>query len=240
MGIRFACPNGHKLNVKDELAGRRALCPNCGARIVVPAADQGSRVASVSPAADSVGATSNLVFPSTALPPVSDAPAPGDDVAPAGTEAPVNSAPPLMVPLATPPVGARPPLRGGARGPARSVGSPSGTAEPAITDAPTDTAPVIQYLSHRRRRRQKQLTVAIVLLLAVIVLAIVLVWVVQRGPETITTPQGRIDLGGWARASSDAPDGYVRIWGVAGRSDPATRPFAKLAGHNDLQVRCES
>jgi hypothetical protein len=37
MGIRFLCPNGHKLNVKMELAGKRAMCPDCGAKLVVPA-----------------------------------------------------------------------------------------------------------------------------------------------------------------------------------------------------------
>jgi hypothetical protein len=37
MGIRFLCPNGHKLNVKTELAGKRAICPDCGAKLVVPA-----------------------------------------------------------------------------------------------------------------------------------------------------------------------------------------------------------
>jgi hypothetical protein len=37
MGIRFFCPNGHKLNVKAELAGKRAICPDCGAKLVVPA-----------------------------------------------------------------------------------------------------------------------------------------------------------------------------------------------------------
>src|SRR5689334_3664855 len=36
MGIRFLCPNGHKLNVKTFLAGKRAICPDCGARVVVP------------------------------------------------------------------------------------------------------------------------------------------------------------------------------------------------------------
>jgi hypothetical protein len=38
MGIRFFCPNGHKLNVKSELAGKRAICPDCGARLIVPVA----------------------------------------------------------------------------------------------------------------------------------------------------------------------------------------------------------
>lgn len=36
MGIRFQCPNGHKLNVKADLAGKRASCPECGAKLVVP------------------------------------------------------------------------------------------------------------------------------------------------------------------------------------------------------------
>jgi hypothetical protein len=38
MGIRFLCPNGHKLNVKAELAGKRASCPECGVKLVIPAA----------------------------------------------------------------------------------------------------------------------------------------------------------------------------------------------------------
>jgi hypothetical protein len=41
MGIRFQCPNGHKLNVKADLAGKRAICPSCGVRIVVPAESNG-------------------------------------------------------------------------------------------------------------------------------------------------------------------------------------------------------
>ena len=37
MGIKFLCPNGHKLHVKTFLSGKRAICPKCGARVVVPA-----------------------------------------------------------------------------------------------------------------------------------------------------------------------------------------------------------
>ena len=36
MGIRFSCSNGHKLNVKDELAGRRGRCPECGVSVQIP------------------------------------------------------------------------------------------------------------------------------------------------------------------------------------------------------------
>ena len=37
MGIRFYCPNGHKLNVKAFLAGKRGICPFCGAKVRIPA-----------------------------------------------------------------------------------------------------------------------------------------------------------------------------------------------------------
>jgi hypothetical protein len=36
MGIRFYCPNGHKLNVKEFQAGRRGICPFCGAKTQIP------------------------------------------------------------------------------------------------------------------------------------------------------------------------------------------------------------
>ena len=37
MGIRFRCPNGHKLNVKSFQAKMRGVCPYCGAKFTVPA-----------------------------------------------------------------------------------------------------------------------------------------------------------------------------------------------------------
>ena len=36
MGIRFLCPNGHKMNVKSFLAGRKGICPKCGIRVDIP------------------------------------------------------------------------------------------------------------------------------------------------------------------------------------------------------------
>lgn len=36
MGIRFECPNGHRLNVKAFLAGKRGFCPDCDAKFIVP------------------------------------------------------------------------------------------------------------------------------------------------------------------------------------------------------------
>ena len=36
MGIRFQCPNGHNLHVKSFLAGKRAICPECGIKVLIP------------------------------------------------------------------------------------------------------------------------------------------------------------------------------------------------------------
>ena len=36
MGIRFFCPNGHKLHVKEFQAGRRGICPHCGVSMDIP------------------------------------------------------------------------------------------------------------------------------------------------------------------------------------------------------------
>lgn len=36
MGIRFSCSNGHRLNVKAELAGRKGRCPKCGVAVHIP------------------------------------------------------------------------------------------------------------------------------------------------------------------------------------------------------------
>jgi len=36
MGIRFYCPNGHKLNVKEFQAGRKGICPFCGSKTQIP------------------------------------------------------------------------------------------------------------------------------------------------------------------------------------------------------------
>ncbi len=37
MGIRFFCPNGHRLNVKSYLAGKKGICPHCGEKLRIPA-----------------------------------------------------------------------------------------------------------------------------------------------------------------------------------------------------------
>src|SRR5262249_5069258 len=50
------CPNGHKLHVKAFLAGKRAICPHCEARVVVPyASTRGADAASVVEPVEAVG-----------------------------------------------------------------------------------------------------------------------------------------------------------------------------------------
>ncbi len=36
MTIRMSCPNGHKLKIKDELAGKIGRCPACKAKFLIP------------------------------------------------------------------------------------------------------------------------------------------------------------------------------------------------------------
>lgn len=40
MGIRFYCPNEHRLNVKTFLAGKRGICPHCGVSVRIPLESQ--------------------------------------------------------------------------------------------------------------------------------------------------------------------------------------------------------
>ena len=40
MGIKFHCPNGHKLNVKSFLAGKKGVCPKCGTKVRIPDASE--------------------------------------------------------------------------------------------------------------------------------------------------------------------------------------------------------
>ena len=37
MGVRFYCPNGHRLHVKSFLAGKRGICPHCEIGFRIPA-----------------------------------------------------------------------------------------------------------------------------------------------------------------------------------------------------------
>ena len=49
MGIVCRCPNGHRVKVKDYQAGKRGLCPTCGATFSIPAAGGGEAEGSRAP-----------------------------------------------------------------------------------------------------------------------------------------------------------------------------------------------
>ncbi len=95
MGIVAFCPNGHRINVKDSFAGRKGLCPTCGAKFRIPAAE--SAIAAVGSAlptarllelAPAVVATLPRVLPL-------DEPA----FAPASALAPLAPPPPALHPV---------------------------------------------------------------------------------------------------------------------------------------------
>jgi hypothetical protein len=51
MGIVAYCPQGHRVKVKDQLAGKKGLCPVCGTRFRIPAASDPANDLSYNPAA---------------------------------------------------------------------------------------------------------------------------------------------------------------------------------------------
>ncbi len=102
MGIRLRCPNGHKLNVKSFLAGKRGVCPHCGAKFDIPSDqkathDSGDELSLPPPAGD-------LELPLQAV---------EFDQLPAPTSAPVHTAP-ILMPLQVAP---QPPIQPVARDP---------------------------------------------------------------------------------------------------------------------------
>jgi len=81
MGIRFYCPKGHKLNVKEFQAGKKALCPYCGLRVLVPT--KSTRVSSKQRKADQHGtASSPTVLAPPGIPSPNAAPSPDPPLIP--------------------------------------------------------------------------------------------------------------------------------------------------------------
>jgi len=61
MGIVAFCPNQHRIKVKDHLAGKKGVCPHCGARFRIPTASE-----PVAPAEPSLPATPAAPVPTPA------------------------------------------------------------------------------------------------------------------------------------------------------------------------------
>lgn len=91
MGIVSFCPNGHRVKVKDHLAGRKGICPRCGSRFRIPAANPLAKPlhATAAPAAAPLMPSARIVsfdavmaaglppaLPLSADPPASHPPAP--------------------------------------------------------------------------------------------------------------------------------------------------------------------
>jgi len=163
MGIRFLCPNGHKLNVKTFLAGKRAICPECGTKVIVP----GSPEASAEELPSSIVAHSRAVT-DTASPSVVLALAETTFVAP--IVPPEVESPPRVFqepPLAAPGI------------PESLFAAPN---QPAAAIDSGAMMPDDPHLLRRDRNRRNQVLVAVALLATVIVLAGVLIWVLRREP----------------------------------------------------------
>ena len=76
MGIRFECPNGHRLHVKAFLAGKRGICPDCDARFFVPTESGGLATVVdevVVPAEEEVESPPAIAAPPVVAPPLPEA-----------------------------------------------------------------------------------------------------------------------------------------------------------------------
>jgi hypothetical protein len=168
MGIRFSCPNGHKLNVKTFLAGKRAICPDCGAKVIVPSLLEQTNAPSFddSPSIAIVGGPAPEFLAEAAAPSVLIAVAEPEPLAPDRIEDRTASTPvalPESIIAATIPstVAAQP-----ATGTAESV-----------------------YDPQRERARRNQMLMAVGLLFVVVVLAGILLWVLKRGASPAPTSE---------------------------------------------------
>jgi len=63
MGIVAYCPNQHRVKVKDDLAGRKGVCPTCGARFRIPLESQPEPALPVPAQAPAPAATSATGLP---------------------------------------------------------------------------------------------------------------------------------------------------------------------------------
>ncbi len=170
MGIRFSCPNGHKLNVKAHLAGKRAICPHCGSKVVVPEppAQTEAPASAKSPGTRSLptAAVPALELGSIDLLPSSILPHTAAEHVQISSGT-ADTLPESILPTTVHSLGVEP-----AKSPAESSAQ-----------------------AHHTRGRRNQLIVSVVLLLIVILLAFALYWVLNRhisptppAPAEATTP----------------------------------------------------
>jgi hypothetical protein len=159
MGIRFNCPNGHKLNVKEFLAGKRGVCPQCGAKFIIPAQAE-------VPQPVGVGQSQSVEI----------AISPGPSHQAAGAAA----SPSVIIPVTdielAPPELELPTAIHEPQNPAADVLPASIVA----VQSPVAVSPVAAIPSPRERSRRNQVVISLLLLGLVVLLAGVLIWVLQR------------------------------------------------------------
>ena len=174
MGIRFYCPSGHKLNVKSFLAGKRAICPQCGAKVLVPDVSDPPIAGIPLPPAGMV-ANPLIGPPGATIPSLQDTASASVILSMAGSElaTPLESYDEIELESVEPSLpesvvlAARVPI--------------------AATEL---AAPEAKQELQRARNRHTQFVIAIVLLVLVIVLAMVLIWVLRRNAiEPVSEPE---------------------------------------------------
>lgn len=155
MGIRCWCPNGHKLNIKAFQAGKRGICPYCGARFMIPTEStrkpgMGDRIPE--PLEHSVY-EGTVATPPMSSPPAESAPSPASPTEPM---IPFLSAPTPFGPLPggeTAPLGSPSPGEGQA-GPGGLVGQegggPLGSAPPVVPAISTGFEPFPREVERER------------------------------------------------------------------------------------------
>jgi hypothetical protein len=192
MGIRFSCPNGHRLNVKEHLAGKRGICPSCGAKFVIPAADQSHNDADPGRGAGAAPSqTSSVASPSGApsiVIALADAPPSSPPAAPAAPVSPINKTAERQAESA-------PPMPVAATNKTPFVASHSDRPAPSVS----------KYVAHRIRSRRLQTKIAIALLIAVVVLGILLVWVLTSGSQSASVGGMTPVIESFATATSQQP-----------------------------------
>lgn len=195
MGIRLTCPNGHKLHVKSFLAGKRGICPHCGAKTLIPlevetpqqaaATADLQQLAPVESSVTVAGTFTDAGSPSIVIA-VADSPVATWQVAKAFSPAPPHVFPPS--PPLHPSVAATPTI----------VTPLSAPVQPSVFPNVVETvSPAARYVARRDRNRRNQLMFAVMLFVAVVALAGVLVFVLQRGgssPATNNKSVGSVEM----------------------------------------------
>lgn len=101
MGIEAFCPNGHRMKVKDHLAGRLGVCPTCGSRFRLPDISNAQPPRHSTP----VGSTPFGSVPFGSIPAL-----PATAPLPVAEPLPIDPAAISSLPIAVPYAGPRPPI----------------------------------------------------------------------------------------------------------------------------------